>query len=213
MSPTRSTTRDDDQAACNFNRTISKRAFFTIGHSTRPLAAFIDLLVESACNFVVDVRTNPRSLTNPQFNVDTLPAALRRRRIGYEHVSKLGGFRKRPAGDSHNTFWTNMSFRNYADYALSQPFREGLAELVEIGSRHRCAVMCAELVWWRCHRRIISDYLLADDHAVYHIMAPGKVTPATPTPAAVKTRDGSLVYPAAEISEAGTQTVEPLSTS
>ena len=144
----------------------------------------------------MDVRTIPRSRTNPQFNAETVPTALAQRRIGYEHVSKLGGLRKRSPTDSPNTYWTNPSFRNYADYALTQPFREGLAELIALGAHYHCAVMCAELVWWRCHRRIISDYLVANGHEVYHIMAPGKVAPAILTPEAVPTPGGSLVYPA-----------------
>jgi uncharacterized protein (DUF488 family) len=138
----------------------------------------------------------PRSRTNPQFNAETLPAALGWRRIGYEHLSKLGGLRKRSSSDSPNTYWTTLAFRNYADYALTQSFREGLAELIELGANYRCAVMCAELVWWRCHRRIISDYLLANGHEVRHMMGPGKIAPAILTPVAVPTPGGSLIYPA-----------------
>lgn len=144
----------------------------------------------------MDVRTIPRSRTNPQFNAETLPAALGRRRIGYRHVAKLGGLRKRALSDSPNTYWTNQSFRNFADYALTQSFREGLEELTALGATQRCAVMCAELLWWRCHRRIISDYLLAKGHEVRHLMGPGKVAPATLTPVAVLTPEGSLLYPA-----------------
>jgi uncharacterized protein (DUF488 family) len=172
------------------------RTFFTVGHSTRPLEDFIDLLVESGVDCVVDVRTMPRSRTNPQFNAETLPAALSQRGIGYRHIPRLGGLRKRSASASPNSYWTTPGFRNYADYALTQPFREGLAELIDLGVHRHCAVMCAELVWWRCHRRIISDYLLTQGHEVRHLMAPGKVASATLTPAAVRTPEGGLIYPA-----------------
>ena len=135
--------------------------FFTIGHSTRTIVEFADLLQESGVNLVVDVRSIPRSRTNPQFNQQRLPGALASWQIGYEHIAELGGLRGDPRGaePSPNAYWRVRSFRNYADYALTAPFTGGMARLRERGSGHRCAIMCAEAVWWRCHRRIIADYL------------------------------------------------------
>ncbi|MEO8926416.1 MAG: DUF488 domain-containing protein [Caulobacteraceae bacterium] len=171
--------------------------FFTIGHSTRSLDELAGLLGEAGANMIVDVRTVPRSRTNPQFNFDTLPGGLAERQIAYRHIAALGGLRSRrkDAGPSPNGFWENASFRNYADYALTEPFRDGLAELMALGDSHVCAVMCAEAVWWRCHRRIIADYLIAAGARVFHIMGPGKITPATLTPAARDAGGGRLTYP------------------
>lgn len=102
----------------------------------------------------------------------------------------------RERGPSANTYWENRSFRNYADYAATAAFHAGLAELRNLGSVQTCAVMCAEAVWWRCHRRIIADYLLCEGEAVFHIMGAGKIKPATLNPAAVWQYDGTLVYSA-----------------
>jgi uncharacterized protein (DUF488 family) len=172
--------------------------FFTIGHSTRSIPEFADLLQASEVRIVVDVRTVPRSRANPQFNTDALPGSLAPLGIGYAHLPALGGLRGKPRGrgPSPNTFWTNDSFRNYADYAMTEPFRAGLARLRDIGHARRCAIMCAEAVWWRCHRRIIADYLLlVVGDAVFHILDADKIEPATPTPGARREADGSLVYP------------------
>ncbi|MGH8150971.1 MAG: DUF488 family protein, partial [Steroidobacteraceae bacterium] len=124
--------------------------FFTIGHSTRTLAELIGLLREAGVERLVDVRTVPRSRTNPQFNADTLPQGLEPAGIGYRHVAALGGLRghRRGAPSSPNDFWENASFRNYADYAATAAFRDGLATLRDLGARQQCAIMCAEAVWW-----------------------------------------------------------------
>jgi len=177
---------------------IPPRAFYTIGHSTRSVAELAGLLGEAGVELVVDVRTVPRSRTNPQFNADTLPAALAGHHIGYCHIAKLGGLRgrRKDQGPSRNTFWQNASFRNYADYAATEGFREGLAELRALGHAQTCAVMCAEAVWWRCHRRIIADYLVASGEEVFHIMGPGKVDRAVMNRAALRQSDGTLAYPA-----------------
>ena len=171
--------------------------FYTIGHSTRSVPELADLLRGAGADLVVDVRTVPRSRTNPQFNADTLPEALAAYRIGYRHVRKLGGLRgrRKDQAPSRNAYWENGSFRNYADYAATPEFREGLAELRDLGRAHACAVMCAEAVWWRCHRRIITDHLLAGGATVFHIMGPGKIERASMNPAAVQESDGTLVYP------------------
>ncbi len=172
--------------------------FFTIGHSTRPIDGFIELLAESDVGVVTDVRTIPRSRTNPQFNRDVLGQQLSDRQIGYHHVAELGGLRprSRDIAPEVNGFWENQSFHNYADYAMTPGFRSGLACLLELGRARRCVIMCAESVWWRCHRRIIADYLLADGEQVFHILGPGKVAPATLTPAARPQPNGTLTYPA-----------------
>jgi uncharacterized protein (DUF488 family) len=173
--------------------------FFTIGHSTRSLAELVALLREAAVTLLVDVRTLPRSRTNPQFNIDGLPGELSSAGIGYEHLAALGGLRGRRRGAplSRNGFWENASFRNYADYTATEPFRQGLQYLRELGHERRCAVMCSEAVWWRCHRRIIADYLIVGGETVYHLMGSGRAEPAKLTPAAQVASDGVLIYPRA----------------
>jgi uncharacterized protein (DUF488 family) len=171
---------------------------YTIGHSTRSVAELIALLQEAGVDHLVDVRSVPRSRTNPQFNTDALPAPLAAAGIGYRHLRALGGLRRHPkeAPPSRNTLWRVEAFRNYADYAATAPFREGLAALRDLARGHCCAIMCAEAVWWRCHRRIIADYLLAEGEPVAHIMGPGKIDPAHLTEGAKPQPDGTLRYEA-----------------
>ena len=173
---------------------------YTIGHSTRTTDELIALLRENGVDLLVDVRTVPRSRFNPQFNTDALPMPLEEAGIGYRHIAALGGLRHRPKGapPSRNTLWRNDAFRNYSDYATGEQFRAGLAELRDLAQGHRCAIMCAEAVWWRCHRRIVADYLLSAGEAVTHIMAPGKTEPATLTPGAEPQPDGTILYPGAQ---------------
>jgi uncharacterized protein (DUF488 family) len=176
----------------------SRPPFFTVGHSARSAAELVVLLESAAIRLVVDVRTVPRSARNPQFNRETLPGTLTAARIGYEHLPALGGLR----GPIHgvpadvNAFWTNQSFHNYADYAMGDAWRAGFARLLELGRRDRCAIMCAEAVWWRCHRRIIADYLLSEGEPVFHILGPANVVAAELTPGAMRAADGALTYPA-----------------
>lgn len=172
--------------------------FFTVGHSNRSLEDFIALLTAAGIDRVVDIRTVPRSRTNPQFNKDTLPEPLKAAGISYEHVAALGGLRgkARSQPPSVNGFWTNESFHNYADYALSAQFHAGLQHLRDEGHRQRCAMMCSEAVWWRCHRRIVTDYLIASGETVIHIMGQGRLEPARLTEGAVVQDDGTVVYPA-----------------
>jgi uncharacterized protein (DUF488 family) len=171
---------------------------FTIGHSTRPIGEFVALLQHVAVDLLVDIRSVPRSRTNPQYNSDALAPALADAGIAYRHLRALGGLRhrRRGAAESANALWRNEAFRNYADYAATAAFREGLDELQALARDHRCAIMCAEAVWWRCHRRIVADYLLAQGIAVAHIMGHGKVDAATLTPGAQMRPDGTLAYPA-----------------
>jgi uncharacterized protein (DUF488 family) len=161
------------------------------------------LLRDNAVERLVDVRAVPRSRTNPQFNTEALPASLAVAGIGYTHLKALGGLRHRPKGapPSANTLWRNDAFRNYADYAMTPAFRAGLDELCELAQSQRCAIMCAEAVWWRCHRRIIADYLLAEGQPVRHILGPRHIDPATMTRGALVQEDGTILYPPAEIAD------------
>ena len=174
------------------------RTIFTIGHSTRTIEEFVALLRQVEVDMLVDVRSIPGSRAMPQFNIETLPDSLAAEDIGYQHLGTLGGRRhhKKGAPPSTNTLWRVPAFRNYADYAETDAFRAGLDELLTLAREHRCAIMCAEAVWWRCHRRIISDFLLARGIPVDHIMGLGKITPATLTPGALVLADGTLRYPA-----------------
>jgi len=171
--------------------------FYTIGHSTRPIAEFVDLLRSQNIRMVVDVRSIPRSRTNPQYNADEFAKTLSDFQIGYEHIAALGGLRGKRSNipASVNAFWENKSFHNYADYATGEEFRSGLARLRELGTATRCVIMCAEAVWWRCHRRIISDYLMSAGETVFHILGVNNVVAARITPAAVVERGGTLSSP------------------
>jgi uncharacterized protein (DUF488 family) len=142
----------------------------TIGHSTRTIDEFIRLLKSHGATHVVDVRTVPRSLRNPQFNRDTLPRSLEAAGIAYTHVAGLGGLR-RPRPDSINTGWKNPSFRGYADHMQTPEFAASLENLIELAQKQRVALMCAEAVPWRCHRSLIADALVAKGVRTEHIMS------------------------------------------
>jgi uncharacterized protein (DUF488 family) len=173
---------------------------YTIGHSTRSVLELIALLREVGVELLVDVRTVPRSRFNPQFNTDVFPRTLAEAGIGYRHFPALGGLRHRLKGapPSPNGLWRNEAFQAYADYAMTAPFRAALDELRGLAQEHVPAIMCAEAVWWQCHRRIVADYLLAAGIDVEHIMAPGKIEPASLTPGAEPHADGTIAYPAAQ---------------
>ncbi len=173
------------------------RAIFTVGHSTRTVAELVTLLRQVDVDLLVDVRSIPRSRAMPQFNIDRLPDSLAVEGIGYQQLPSLGGRRHHPKGapPSTNTLWRVLAFRSYADYAMTAAFRVGLDELLALTHQHRCAIMCAEAVWWRCHRRIIADHLLARGIPVQHIMGLGQVTSATLTPGA-RVLDETPCYPA-----------------
>lgn len=171
--------------------------FHTIGHSTLSLAEFVALLAVGDIALVVDIRTVRRSRRNPQFNGDVLPESLAPFGIGYEHIAELGGLRGKATDipPSLNAFWINQSFHNYADYALSAAFLGGLDKLVSLGRHRRCAIMCAETLWWRCHRRIVADYLISRGETVFHLMGHDKIEPAKLTEGAKIRDDRTIVYP------------------
>lgn len=172
----------------------------TIGHSVHTAENFVGLLAGAGVTLLVDIRSVPRSRRNPQFNADALPASLAEAGIDYRHLKALGGLRGRRKSDSPspNTYWTVSGFRNYADYALTPSFHEGLADLMALAERDHAAIMCAEALWWQCHRRIVTDYLLAAGVEVVHILSSGKHEPAKLTAAAVPQPDGTLIYPPAQ---------------
>jgi uncharacterized protein (DUF488 family) len=174
-----------------------RHPFYTIGHSTRTIPEFVELLRLGQVGTVVDIRTVPRSRTNPQYNLDALPEALAEYQIGHARIATLGGLRGRSpdVAPEVNGYWKNRSFHNYADYAMSEPFREGMAELLALGEERSCAVMCSEAVWWRCHRRFVADHLLLRREQVFHLMSPDRVEPAKMNEAARPVAEGILVYP------------------
>lgn len=169
---------------------------FTIGHSTHPLDEFVALLQSHGVDWLMDVRTVPRSRTNPQYNLDSLPEALAPFGIGHEYNKGLGGLRHTTA-ESPNMGWRNASFRGYADYMQTSEFDEALDVLVERTQEKTVAIMCAEAVWWRCHRSMVAEAMIVRGHAVQHIMPDGRLNDATLRPFAVV--DGTrITYPPAK---------------
>ena len=166
---------------------------YTVGHSTHSAEAFRALLGASAIRQIADVRTVPRSRRHPQFGAEALAAALGAVDIGYRHFAALGGLR-RPRPDSVHTAWTHPSFRGYANHMETAVFSAALAELVTYGSVAPTAVMCAEALWWQCHRRLLADALAARGVTVAHILGSGKTQPHEFTPFA-RIRDGRVSYP------------------
>jgi uncharacterized protein (DUF488 family) len=166
---------------------------WTIGHSTRTIDEFISLLKENETKLLADVRAWPGSKRYPQFNKDALAESLNAHGIRYEHFPELGGKRKSKP-DSRNTAWRNASFRGYADYMETEQFQKGIERLLDVSSSDGpTAIMCAEAVWWRCHRSLIADYLKARGVQVLHILATNKVEPHPYTPAA-RIVNGELSY-------------------
>jgi uncharacterized protein (DUF488 family) len=165
---------------------------WTVGHSTRSGEEFIQILLGNRIEVLVDVRTFPMSRRYPQFNKDALAESLREAGITYKHQANLGG-RRKPRPDSHNSAWRNEQFRGYADHMETEDFKNGVQELLELASSKRAAVMCAEAVWWRCHRSLIADYLKAAGHEVIHILDEKK-TEEHPYTSAARIVDGELSY-------------------
>jgi uncharacterized protein (DUF488 family) len=165
---------------------------FTIGHSTRSLDELVDILKVHAVRCVVDVRRFPASRRHPHFNRVELAAELAKQGIGYEWFPDLGG-RRAARPDSHNTRWRNASFRGYADYMETVAFRNAIERVETIAAGRSVAIMCAESLWWRCHRSLIADYLTASGTAVSHIVDARKTEPHRYTEPA-RIVDGRLSY-------------------
>jgi uncharacterized protein (DUF488 family) len=168
---------------------------WTIGHSTRTIDEFISLLKKNGVKLLADVRAWPSSKRYPQFNKDALAESLNAHGIRYEHFPELGGKRKAKP-ESRNTAWRNASFRGYADYVETEQFQRGIERLLDVASETGpAAIMCAEAVWWRCHRSLIADYLKVRGVEVMHILGANKVEPHPYTPAA-RIVNGELSYAA-----------------
>jgi uncharacterized protein (DUF488 family) len=165
---------------------------WTIGHSTRSLEQFSALLRDQTIGALVDVRRFPASRMHPHFNAEALAAALGTQGIRYEGFPELGG-RRSPRSDSVNTHWRNASFRGYADYMETPPFRDALARLIALAADARTAIMCAEAPWWRCHRALIADALKASGIDVLHIVGDRRVV-EHPYTSAASVIDGKLRY-------------------
>jgi uncharacterized protein (DUF488 family) len=167
-------------------------SIWTIGHSTRSANEFLEILLSHQIAALVDVRSFPGSRRYPQFNKAELAGSLTEAGIEYLHNPQLGG-RRRPTLHSKNTAWKNASFRAYADHMETEEFKQGIEALLEVGRAKRTAVMCAEALWWRCHRSLISDYLKAHGVDVIHIIDEKK-TEEHPYTSAARIVDGQLSY-------------------
>jgi uncharacterized protein (DUF488 family) len=166
---------------------------WTIGHSTRVIEDFISALEVNGIKLIADVRLLPGSKRYPQFNQDALAKSLSQTGIGYEHFPELGG-RRKPKPDSRNSAWRNESFRGYADHMETEEFRKGIARLSDLAEKiGPTAITCAEAVWWRCHRALISDFLKARGVEVVHIMDAKKTEPH-PFTSAARIVNGQLSY-------------------
>jgi uncharacterized protein (DUF488 family) len=180
-------------------RKIRKQhAILTIGHSTRSIEAFLDLLRAQGVKRVIDVRTIPRSRHNPQFNRETLPQTLCQAGIGYTHLPELGGLRHAQR-DSPNMGWRNISFRGYADYMQTPEFEVGLDTLMSARERESIVIMCAEAVPWRCHRSLIADALSIRGIPVEHILSATRTQPHALTPFA-QVHGARITYPVDQLS-------------
>jgi uncharacterized protein (DUF488 family) len=169
---------------------------YTVGHSTRPIDEFIALLTGAGVARVADVRTFPASKRHPQFNSGALAAALDDAGIDYRHLPALGGRRgAKKNGASRNGLWKVDAFRNYADYAETPAFGAALDTLEALARERPTAYMCAEAMWWQCHRRLITDYLLVRGWTVIHLLGPGQQQRAELTTGAVAHADGTIAYP------------------
>jgi uncharacterized protein (DUF488 family) len=180
-----------------------RKAIFTIGHSNRSLEDFVGLLEANKIELLADVRTVPKSRTNPQFNQDTLPQSLEQASIRYVHFSELGGWRRSTFENSPNTGWRTPAFKNYADYMISEQFQAGIQRLISAAARLCTAIMCAEAVPWRCHRTLISDALTVRGLHVMHIVSKTKVYEHSLPPWA-EVAGVSITYPASRNAGSGT---------
>lgn len=167
----------------------------TIGHSTHEKEHFAKMLVSANIETLVDIRSYPGSRRMPHFGKDAMKEWVPGYGINYTHMVGLGGRKHTCADCSPNHWWTHQAFRSYADYALTDPFKQALKNLQGIASNQRVAIMCSEAQWWRCHRRIVTDYLLAADVGVKHIMGVGRLTDAMLSEGARPQTNGSVLYP------------------
>jgi uncharacterized protein (DUF488 family) len=173
------------------------RTLYTIGHSTRTIEQFVALLRQHGIELLVDVRRFPGSRRHPHFGSAALAASLAEAGIAYAHAEALGGRRDSEVGaSSPNTAWRHAAFRAYADYMATPPFRAALDRLIAEAAERTTTIMCAEAVPWRCHRRLITDALLARGVPVADITGPGAATPARLSEHALVRADGSIIYPA-----------------
>ena len=166
---------------------------WTVGHSTRSLDELTALVRAHGIDLIADVRKIPRSRRHPHFDIETLPAALAAASLGYVHLPGLGG-RRRERPDSRNRAWRNPSFRAYADYMQTEAFAAALDRLLALDDAHRVAIMCAEAVWWRCHRQLIADAVVARGRPVWHILSPERAEPHR-LHAFAQVEAGTVTYP------------------
>ena len=174
---------------------MTATTIYTIGHSTRSSEELLALLREAGVERLADVRAFPSSRRHPQFNRDALAEWLGKAGIDYRHMPGLGG-RRSPVPGSPNGGWRELAFQGYADHMRSAEFQDALAALQAAAREAPTTIMCAEAVWWRCHRRIITDYLLAAGERVMHILETSHIDEANLTPGAAVRGDGTVVYPA-----------------
>jgi uncharacterized protein (DUF488 family) len=172
---------------------MKRPCIFTVGHSTRTIDEFVELLSAHGVSGVVDIRSIPKSRHNPQFNSDALALSLQQRKMSYQHIKELGGLRH-AMKDSANLGWRNASFRGFADYMATAEFSRGLESLIEIAMARETAIMCAEAVPWRCHRSLVGDALTKKGWMVRDIMSRTVTKRHLLTPF-LKTRKGQLIYP------------------
>ena len=171
---------------------MKEKIIYTLGHSTHTLEEFMAMLKSFNIELLADIRSFPGSRKFPHFNKENLPASLAENNIEYIHLRNLGG-RRKVNPESCNTGWRVAAFRGYADYMETESFKKAIQELEQIASAKRVAYMCAEAVWWRCHRSLVSDYLKNEGWTVLHIMGVGKST-EHPYTAPAKIIDGKLDY-------------------
>jgi uncharacterized protein (DUF488 family) len=176
------------------NKTSSRLRVYTIGHSTRSIAEFIEMLQAHAVTRLVDVRTVPRSRHNPQYNREDLSAALERAQLGYTYMPGLGGFRHPHKDALTNLGWRNLSFRGYADYMQTPEFAGQIQTLIAMAGMEQIAIMCAEAVPWRCHRSLIADALLVREVEVLEIASATQIKPFTLHPFA-QAKGTQVTYP------------------
>lgn len=168
---------------------------FTIGHSTRSIEEFIALLKEHDIQLLIDVRRYPGSRRHPQFNKNVLTQSLKTADIGYNHMKVLGGRRDQPNKDSKNDGWRSTGFRAYADYLNTDEGQNAIKELIKLSQNTIFAMMCAEALYWRCHRQLIADHLLARNLKIYHIIKPGQLEAHSINEMARIQEDNRVIYP------------------